>query len=133
MIVIDASSLSAYVLREECSEEIAKHLREATTSIELVAKETANAIVIAERKEKVNKSQADAALTALRVLVGGAIKLQEQQELLLPSFEISRSEKITVYDAMYVALAKKLGAGLLTRDDRQANAARSQGIEVVKE
>jgi predicted nucleic acid-binding protein len=133
VIVIDASSLSAYILREEGSEEIAKHLREVTTSIELVAKETANAIVMAERKARVNKSQADAALIALRMLVDGAVRLHEQKELLVSSFEISRRENITVYDSVYIALAKKLGARLLTRDDTQAKAARSQGVSVVKE
>ncbi len=133
MIVIDASSLSAYILREEGSEKIAQRLREATSSVELVAKETANAIVMAERKKRMSKSQADAALSALRMLVGGAIKIQEQQELLPSSFEISRSEKITVYDAIYIALAKNLGARLLTRDDTQAKVAKSLGVAIAEE
>ena len=133
MIVIDASSLSAYILREEGSEEIAKHLREATTSIGLVAKETANVIVVAERKARIDKGQAEVALSALQALLDGGIKVHEQRDLLPSSFEIARSENVTVYDAMYVALAKKMGARLLTREEKQAKAGRSQAVQVVKD
>ena len=133
MIVIDASSLSAYILREEGFERFVEHLRKGAASIELVVKETANAMLSAEMRRRISEREAEVALRALEILAEGVIRMFEQRDLLVPSYSISRSQSITIYDAIYIALAKKLRVKLLTRDERQAEAAENLGVGTVRE
>ena len=131
MIVIDASALAAYILREEGYPEIKEHLRFKTASLELAAKETVNAIYLAYRRGRINEEQACRALEALTHILDKAIQLFDQKHLLSNAFKVSIKHAITIYDALYIALAKELQARLLTRDYKQAKAAKEEGIEVI--
>ena len=42
----------------------------------------------------------------------------------------SLNNKITVYDSLFIALAKKLHTELITSDSRQAEAAEKEGVRV---
>ncbi len=71
MIVIDASALAAYVLREEGFEEILSYLRRyCAISVELALKEVANAILIALRRGRIEVEYAEKALRALLLMMG---------------------------------------------------------------
>jgi len=59
------------------------------------------------------------------------LKPYKTEELALEACEIALAEKLTIYDALYLALARRLGARLLSFDERMLTAARALGIEIV--
>jgi len=127
--VIDASALSAYLLREEGFEEIRRLLVEGVDSIELVVKEVANAILIAHRRGRIGLEEAWRAIEALRSLLGVNVKVEGHEGLIEEAFDIALRHRTTVYDALYVALAKKLEAELGSRDEEQVKVAEKAGVK----
>ncbi len=131
MIVIDASALAAYILREEGYNAIREYLLEGTTSIDLVYVETANAIYIAYKRKRINKEQADRALKALMSVYQTIIDTRDHIGLLEDAYKLSLKHNLTIYDTLYIALAKNISGKLLTRDKKQAETARQEDIEVI--
>jgi len=87
-------------------------------SLELVYYEVANAIWKKYKKLKIiGRKEAyeavDKALDTLKYL----IKTYPYSELLKESFKTAEELNITVYDAAYIALAKKLNAKFITLDE----------------
>jgi len=131
-IVIDASALVAYLLHEEGSESIGRYLVEGVDSIGLVFKETTSAILTAERIGRISRDQAEVCMEALRTVIGHNVRTVEDQEVLLrESYEFARKHGFAIYDTLYVVLAKKLGAKLLTKDAKQAQLAKREGVDTV--
>jgi predicted nucleic acid-binding protein len=130
-IVIDASALAAYLLHEKGSETVGRYLVEGVDSIELVFKEAASAILTAERTGRIDRDQAEVCLEALRTIMGLNVRAAGQGDLLEESCEVARKHDTTVYDAMYVVLAKRLRVKLLTKDEKQAQVAREEGLGIV--
>jgi len=130
--VIDASALVAYLLHEEGSEVVGEFLVEGVDSIGLVFKEAASALLAAERTGRISRDQAEVCTEALKVLMGHNIRAVEDQEaLMLESYELAREHEAAIYDAFYVVLTKRLGARLLTKDLEQARLAKQEGLEVI--
>lgn len=61
------------------------------------------------------------------------IKLIDEIDLIEEAGEIAIKSKITLYDSLYIALALKEKAKLLTLDAMQAQAAEEYGVEIIKE
>ena len=133
MIVIDASALAAYLLREEGFEEIREYLRRGVISVGLALKEVSNAVLTAWRRGRISTEHAEAALKALFILLGANVVVESyaQDRLLAEAFGIAMRHRITIYDALYIALAKERRASLLTRDGRQRDAAERDGVSVI--
>ena len=129
-MLIDASALASYILREKGSERVRECLVQGVMSPELVVKETANAIVKAERAGRIDDQQAHSCLRALKALSRTNIRFANQEDVMEESFDLALKSDLTVYDALYISLAKKLKVPLLTCDERQAKAAGGEGIEV---
>lgn len=130
--VIDASALAAYLLHEEGSEAVRRFLDEGVDSIELVFKETANALLVAERTRRISRNQADICMEALKTLMGHNVRAVEDQEALPgESYKSACKHEVSIYDTLYVLLAKRMGARLLTKDAKQAQLARKEGVEVI--
>ncbi|QOJ79033.1 type II toxin-antitoxin system VapC family toxin [Infirmifilum lucidum] len=67
------------------------------------------------------------ALRGLRVLYEAGIELEEVgSELLLEALGYSIDNNVTVYDALYVALARKLGTTAYTADEKLLGALRGR-------
>jgi len=132
VIVIDASALVAYLLREEGHDIVREYMERGVASIELVVKEVLNAVYIAYRRGRVSREHVDIVFTALQKLLENVIELVDQKPLLKQALEISLSTGTTIYDALYIALARQRKSPLLTRDREQAKAAREVGVEVVE-
>ncbi len=133
MIVIDASALAAYLLREENYETIREYLERGVISIELIVKEVLNAVYVAYKRGRVSREHVDTIFRALQELLEkNVILLADQRALLKQALEISLSTGITIYDALYIALAKQRKSPLLTRDRVQAKAARELRVEVLE-
>ncbi|BBG25100.1 Ribonuclease VapC3 [Sulfuracidifex tepidarius] len=71
----------------------------------------------------------DVSVKILSDLVKGeAIKIISQEEYLIDAFRIAIEEKITVYDALFISLAKTKGIELVTCDRKQYEAAVKEGL-----
>jgi predicted nucleic acid-binding protein len=129
VIVIDASALSAFVLREEGWRNLAGYLANAVAP-DHVAKEVANAIWRAARTSALTEEESRKAFSVLLRMVGRNIVLEPELKYLDEAFRISLTYGITVYDALYVALALKRNLPLLTLDEGQKRVAGALGIHV---
>ncbi|ABN70650.1 PilT protein domain protein [Staphylothermus marinus F1] len=131
MIVIDASSLAKYLLKERNWLSIEKYLEQGVYSLDHVLKEVANAIwkhtVIYKR---ITKKQAILLYKQLRRLVDEEIIfLENQEEYMGKALEIALNHSITLYDSLYIACAIKHGE-LLTSDAKQAEIAEALGVKI---
>ena len=129
MIVIDSSALAKFILREEGWEEVEGFLAGGVLTVELALKEVGNALWVRTRREGLDH---DYVLEVCRELLKASfIVLANQKELLPDAMHIALRHGLTVYDAIFVALALKEGLPLLTADRQQAKAAQEEGLEVV--
>lgn len=131
MIVIDASALAAYSLREDGSEPIRILLERGIASIDLVVKESCNVVLLAHRRGLINVEQSRKALKVVLMLADTNVKMYQQKELMGDAFRIASENGVTIYDALYLALAKRLGATLLSRDAQQIEVAKRVGVKTV--
>jgi predicted nucleic acid-binding protein len=130
VIVVDSSVLVKYFSREPGWKQAEQLLKEGAVTVELALKELANALW-----KKVLRGEMDlqVAETILRDLArGDVVKLLDQTQLLPDALRIAAAKRITVYDALFIAAAKKMGLPLATADKLQAEVSREAGIEAVK-
>jgi len=133
VIVVDASALAKYVLKEEGWREIRKLLEGGAVSVDHVVKEVSNAIW---RKYAVLRLEdAEVAIRRYELLVelvrSGVVVLENELKYLEKTFRIAIENGVTVYDALYIAQALELGARLLTSDRRQADVAARLGANSI--
>ena len=131
MIAIDASALARFVIKEEGWQEVAEYLRAGTTSIDLVMKEVANAVWSRFNRNSTTLDEAKIMLGALREIQGKAVKLDEELKYLYAASDISFNRGITIYDSLYIALARERNLRLLTADKNQATAADAENVETI--
>ena len=131
MIVIDASTLAKFILKEEGWEEVAEQLKAGTLSLDLVVKEVANAVWKRFRQGAVSREEAKSMLNALKEIQERAIKIEEELTYLDGAAEIAFNRDITIYDSLYIALAKQKGLKLLTADETQASVATAENVDTI--
>ena len=131
MIVVDASALSAFILREEEWEELARYMVR-SLSVDHVVKEVANTIWKASCVRKV--LTADEALKAFKILlmmVGKNLVLHSELKYLSMAMNISLKHSITIYDSLYIAQAIMENTSLLTLDEKQRRVAKALGVNTL--
>ena len=129
MIVIDASSLAKYILREENWKEVRNYLTEGTYSIELALAEVSNAIWKHHiLYKKISRDEAWIMFDALKKIKEDVVIFEPFEDYLKNAMEIAIDENIPVYDALYLAQTKKYGS-LLTSDEKQWEIAKKLGIK----
>ncbi len=131
MIVVDASALAAFILKEPGWKTLAKHLVYAY-SVDHVVKETANAIWKAAVRKAVGEEEAMRLYRLLARMIGKNIILEPEGDYVEKALEIALKHKVTVYDALYIALAEEKNLPLLTLDEKQARTAEELGVRIVK-
>ncbi len=131
MIVIDASTLSKYVLKEKGWDSIEEYLL-LGHSLELVQLETTNAIWKNYYLNRISKDDAIKKFQALQLLCEDVLILQSSAEYLDEAFKFSVQEKVPIYDMLYIMLALEEKANLLTSDENQAKLAKKLKIKVIK-
>lgn len=127
MRVIDASALVKYFAREKGWKRVSELILDGVVSIELVMKEVANSLW---RKVKQGEMEPDVAL-ALIGKVPKIVKIDSQSPLLTRAFKIALRYSITIYDALYIALAENKKYELITCDKKQAEIAKELNIGVL--
>ena len=131
MIAIDASALSKYILKEPGWVKMGGYLRSGV-SVDHVEKEVANSIWKAYVLGYIGLEDAMIKFKALRRIVSKVIVIFDENRVMDSAFNIALENKVTVYDALYIALAGERGLPLLTADRKQADAAEKLGIKTIK-
>ncbi|NQE04665.1 Ribonuclease VapC3 [ANME-1 cluster archaeon GoMg1] len=131
MIVIDASAIAKYVLKEEHWEQVRDYLTAEPRSLDLALAEVSNAIwkhqVI---YRKISSSEATVLFKVLQKLGADVLILESFAGYLRGATEIAVKEKLIIYDALYIVQAQRYGH-FVTSDDFQRNIAVKLGLNVV--
>jgi len=130
VIVIDASALACFLLKEDGWREVAEALKDGALSPDFVLKEVSNAILKRFRRGEMSKEEVDASLRALKALVGRALKFEVEGEYVEEAIKLAMEKGITVYDAIYIVFSKNKNLALMTADRGQAKVASEEGIRV---
>ncbi len=130
-VIIDASALAAFILREDGWEELAEYVVHCV-SVDHVAKEVANTIWKAACVRKLmTADEARRAYGILQRMIGKNIVLRPELDYLSKALEISIKHSITVFDSLYIALALEENKPLLTLDKQQAQVAKKLKINTI--
>lgn len=92
---------------------------------QLILAEAANALLRKRRRGELTAQELGELLLAVKSL---PIRLCEHETLLLPACALAETYNLSVYDALYLALAEQHGARLLTNDDALDKVARQIGL-----
>ncbi len=120
--------------REEGWRSVTRHLAaEDSVTVDHALKEVLNAIWKAVRlRSLIDPELAYEKHRALKLLVEKGVVVVEPEETYLDdAFRIAMEAGLTVYDALYLAQARRRRARLLTCNTRQAKTARKLGIDTV--
>ena len=123
MPVVDASVVVDWVApgadRRSPAMRLAQRLADAGEVVlapRLLMEEVTNALLTGVRRGRWSGSDADASYSLLRRM---PVQLADDRDDLDRAYELSRRyDEHPVYDMLYVALAERLGAQLITADDR---------------
>ncbi len=131
MIVIDASALVKYILKEENWFEVSDYLKRGVLSVDHIIKEVGNAIWKHLILRKIiNMDTANALFKLLFSFIESKVLILEPETKFLKcAFKIAIDNEISLYDAIYLAQARQYGE-LLTSDKKQSKVAEALGIKV---
>lgn len=130
--VIDSSAIAKFLLKEEGWLRVKGFLLEKPYTLELAVKEVANAIwrrVMLLRDISVGK--AFIILNDLLELKKYLLVVEPQTPYLSQALKIAIENKVTVYDALFIAQALAKQAVLITSDEKQCKLAENLNIETV--
>ena len=131
MIVIDASTIAKYVLREAHWEQVRDYLAGQPCSLDIVLAEVANAIWKHHVfYRKISDREASLLHDALQKMGADVLILESFIGYLRAAAEIAVKEKLSIYDALYLAQAQRYGH-FVTSDDTQRKIALKLGLDAV--
>ena len=128
--MVDASVLASVILCEPGYEELLDYIKHCY-SVDQAVKEVSNAVWKYYVRKLISLDDARRKYEVLRRLVGVNIKLIDEGEVIDDAFKISLENNITVYDALYIALALRRKAPLASLDKKQRAIALKLGMEVL--
>jgi predicted nucleic acid-binding protein len=92
---------------------------------QLLLAEAGNVLLRKQRRGELTAPELNELLQAIASL---PIRLCEHGPLMLPAVNLAQAHKLTVYDALYLAVAEQHGARLITSDDVLDKVARAIGV-----
>jgi len=124
--VIDSSSLVKFFSKEEGWEKVAQIIEEGVITLDLSIKEVANALW---KKILIGEMNEDLAIKILYdLLKSEAIIIVNQDDYLMEAFKIANRNKITIYDSLFITLAKSMNLELVTSDKKQYEIAKDEEV-----
>ncbi|MGH7961946.1 MAG: type II toxin-antitoxin system VapC family toxin [Candidatus Binatia bacterium] len=129
--VLDASVAVRWIVPEEGSEEAARLLDQPIAWIapRLMLTEAASALRRKVTGEGLRVELAAQAVEALvQAVTDGVIRLADDEDLVLAALMLALTSGHKVPDCLYIALAERQGAGLVSADRRLTALARERGI-----
>ncbi|HUZ50399.1 MAG TPA: type II toxin-antitoxin system VapC family toxin [Candidatus Dormibacteraeota bacterium] len=131
MIVIDASVPLSWLFEDElddfATQSAERVMRETALVPAIFPAEVANALLFAARKARVAESDVRGALDRIAEL---PIRVASTGLTLADEMDLAQRHGLTIYDAMYLALAKRHRTVLYTRDNALVRAARAEHLAV---
>ncbi len=127
-LVLDASVAAAWLLREKGSRvEDAVSLLLSGDSVvpEFWRIEVRNALLTAERRRRITAQEADERLQVMESLL---VTTTNAQPDLDAAMTLARAHELTLYDALYLELAQRRQATLLSLDRELLRAADAEGV-----
>jgi predicted nucleic acid-binding protein len=100
-----------------------------STTIDLAKYETFNAILVLNRRGILRDEEAAKVLSYAEKILSGIKILSIDVEEMREVYETARRHGLTVYDAAYLYIAKKLGGVLITEDKELLSKSKQLGIE----
>ena len=135
MIVIDSSALSKLLMKEEGWGKVIPYLNPNLKphAINLLTIETANAIWKYMRKYRaITKEQAlELYKYMVKLVEEEVIILESSQKYLEAALEISTNHDIPIYDSLFLAQARSIGAKIVSSDKKQKAVAKEIGLETI--
>jgi len=132
VIVIDASSIAKYVLKEDGWDKVEIELREESLTIDQALKEVSNAIW--KNAIILRNISIDDAIKRYQILIKmvkeGILTVENESKYIDKAFNLALKEQVTVYDALYMVQALENKATLVTSDHNQAQIAKTLGLTV---
>jgi predicted nucleic acid-binding protein len=130
-MVIDASVLASFLRKESGWEIIANYMKN-VISVDLIVKEVSNVLWKDYYVRKsVDKNTVFELYRLMKSLLGVNILLEDEEKYLDDAFEIATLTGVSIYDALYIAQAKKNKLPLITLDMKQKEAAEKVGVKVI--
>ncbi len=122
IVIVDASVAAMWFLPEQYSENAALLLipEYQLMAPDLIHLEVGSALLKAMRRDEVTPGDGAEVLSAL---LPAAVRLLPSTDHVERAFDIARSHGGSIYDALYIALARTLEAPLITADRRLATVA----------
>jgi predicted nucleic acid-binding protein len=135
LVVVDASIALAWCFPDEASdyaEDVLVALEGKTMLVPSVwSLEVANAILVGERRRRLNQED----ITQFTTLLENLSLIQDEPSIAKPMNEvlpIARRHQLSAYDAAYLELSIRRHAPLATLDDRLQKAAKTAGIALFR-
>lgn len=132
MLVLDASVAGAWLLDDERdlrADRALAHLRAAGGVVpEICHLEVHNALLVAERRGRLQAADSDRSLAAWKSLPLETVPTSRFDAVLA----LARRRRLTFYDAIYLELAKHTGATLATLDRALLQAAEAERVPVIE-
>ncbi len=130
--VLDASVAVAWLFDDESDRRAEFVLTRLKNEQALVPQhwmlEVRNSLLVGERRGRIRANEVDERLDGLRAL---PLRTDSEPDLDV-AFALARAHRLSIYDAIYLELAKRNGLALATLDDRLKQAALSEGLALVK-
>jgi predicted nucleic acid-binding protein len=123
VIVVDASAVIAFLLREEGWEALVPYMKQ-TISVDHVVKEFYNAVWKATYlKKTLDRESARSVIKLFSTYLKKNVVLVPEAKHIDEAFNIALEKGVPIYDALYIALAIGERAPSLALDEKQRSAA----------
>lgn len=128
IVIVDASVAAKWFLPEEHSDHAALLLAPEYELVapDLIRLEVGSALLKALRRNEITVADC---IEALGALLPGAVRTVRSADHAEAAFEYARRFGGSVYDAIYVSVARDLGARIVTDDARLAAVAGKMGVD----
>ncbi|MBU9211625.1 type II toxin-antitoxin system VapC family toxin [Burkholderia multivorans] len=103
----------------------AMHGSDVVLAPDLMLAESANVLLRKQRRGELSSGEVVEIIEAIASL---PVRIEPHAPLLVAAFSLADTHDLTVYDALYLALAERHGARLMTCDDQLDRVAKTMGL-----
>ena len=135
IVVIDSSVTLGFLLKDEQSDFALNVFEAIENAAETLVPnlwwvETANGLLMAERRKRISQTETSEALQIIQML-GVQTDNETSAQVVHETVSLARQHGLTVYDATYLELTMRRNATLATADKQLEKAARSVGVKIL--
>ncbi len=132
MIVADSSVFASVIVKDEFYDVCKRVVTSKKATVDLAYAETANVLWKHVKMGRIPPEEVDRRVELLRKLIGTS-RVFRVEELMTDAVGLAVDSNITVYDALFVALAVKLNTKLITTDRKLVEGLKGTKLETFME